>query len=145
METTFDMIEVGAEFHSAGRTVTEADIVNFAGVTGDFNPLHMDEQWVRANTDFPTRIAHGLLVHSIGEGCAARRSTAGRYSPFSRPAEDAAARSARRPYPAELQGDVEKADLEGPVARRRRTRSHHHQPARRDRAGGYNKYMIGGR
>ncbi|HRX35088.1 MAG TPA: MaoC/PaaZ C-terminal domain-containing protein [Aestuariivirga sp.] len=68
METTFDMIEAGAEYHSAGRTVTEADIVNFAGVTGDFNPLHMDEEWVRANTGFPTRIAHGLLVHSIGEG-----------------------------------------------------------------------------
>jgi acyl dehydratase len=68
MDTTFDMIEVGSEYHSAGRTVTEADLVNFAGVTGDFNPLHMDEQWVRANTPFPTRIAHGLLVTSIGEG-----------------------------------------------------------------------------
>lgn len=67
------MIEAGAEYHSAGRTVTEADIVNFAGVTGDFNSLHMDEEWVKANTNFPTRIAHGLLVHSIGEGlrCAA--------------------------------------------------------------------------
>lgn len=68
METTFDMIEVGAEYRSSGRTVTETDIVNFAGVTGDFNPLHMDEQWVRQNTAYPTRIAHGLLVHSIGEG-----------------------------------------------------------------------------
>lgn len=67
METTFAMIEVGAEYRSAGRTVTEADIVNFAGVTGDFNALHMDEEWVRANTPFPTRIAHGLLVLSIGE------------------------------------------------------------------------------
>ncbi len=67
METTFAMIEVGAEFSSAGRTVTEADIVNFAGVTGDFNPLHMDEEWVRANTSFPGRIAHGLLVLSIAE------------------------------------------------------------------------------
>ena len=68
MDTTFDMIEVGAEYHSVGRTVTEADIVNFAGVTGDFNPLHMDEEWVKANTNFPARIAHGLLVTSIGEG-----------------------------------------------------------------------------
>ena len=67
MEITFDMIEVGATYQTAGRTITEADIVNFAGVTGDFNPLHMDEEWVRANTSFPTRIAHGLLVHSIGE------------------------------------------------------------------------------
>lgn len=68
MEITFDRIEVGAEYRSAGRTLTEADIVNFAGVTGDFNALHMDEQWVVANTPYPTRIAHGLLVHAIGEG-----------------------------------------------------------------------------
>jgi len=67
MEVTFDMIEVGAEFTSAGRTVTEADIVNFAGVSGDFNALHMDDEWVRANTPFPGRIAHGLLVLSIAE------------------------------------------------------------------------------
>jgi acyl dehydratase len=72
METTFDMIEVGAVYHSAGRTVTEADIVNFAGVTGDFNSLHMDEEWVKANTSFPSRIAHGLLVTSIGEGLRCR-------------------------------------------------------------------------
>lgn len=68
MDTTFDKIEVGAEYRSAGRTVTEADIVNFAGLSGDFNSLHMDEQWVRDNTHYPTRIAHGLLVHAIGEG-----------------------------------------------------------------------------
>lgn len=68
MQTTFDRIEVGAEYRSAGRTVTEADIVNFAGVTGDFNALHMDDQWVVANTPYPARIAHGLLVHAMGEG-----------------------------------------------------------------------------
>lgn len=68
MEVVFKDIEEGVCFVSAGRTVTEADIVNFAGLSGDFNPLHMDEEWVRANTKFPTRIAHGLLVHSIGEG-----------------------------------------------------------------------------
>ena len=68
MEITFEMIQPGREFHSSGRTLTEADIVNFAGVTGDFNPLHTDEEWVRAHTKYPTRIAHGLLVHAIGEG-----------------------------------------------------------------------------
>ena len=67
METTFSQIEVGAEYSSVGRTVTEADIVNFAGCTGDFNSLHMDDVWVRENTPFPGRIAHGLLVLSIGE------------------------------------------------------------------------------
>ena len=68
METVFNDIQEGAEYVSAGRTITEADIVNFAGLSGDFNPLHMDEEWVRENTKYPSRIAHGLLVHSIGEG-----------------------------------------------------------------------------
>ena len=68
MEINFNNIEEGAVFVSAGRTITEADIVNFAGLSGDFNPLHTDEEWVRANTKYPTRIAHGLLIHSIGEG-----------------------------------------------------------------------------
>ena len=73
MLTTFDQIEVGAKFVSVGRNIAEADIVNFAGVTGDFNALHMDDQWVRENTDYPGRIAHGLLVHAAAEGlrCAA--------------------------------------------------------------------------
>jgi acyl dehydratase len=68
METVFNDIQEGAEYVSAGRTITEADIVNFAGLSGDFNPLHMDEEWVRENTKYPSRIAHGLLVQSIGEG-----------------------------------------------------------------------------
>lgn len=68
MEVTFESIEIGSVYQSAGRTITETDIVNFAGLSGDFNPLHMDEEWVRANTSFPTRIAHGLLIHSVGEG-----------------------------------------------------------------------------
>lgn len=70
MEIVFDQIAVGAEFVSAGRTITESDIVSFAGLSGDFNPLHMDEKWVRENTSFGSRIAHGLLVQSIGEGLA---------------------------------------------------------------------------
>ena len=68
MEVSFNDIEVGKTYRSAGRTIIEADIVSFAGLTGDFNPLHMDEKWVRENTSFPSRIAHGLLIHSIGEG-----------------------------------------------------------------------------
>jgi acyl dehydratase len=48
----------------AARTITEADIVNFAGVSGDFHPLHLSS--VRAaETDFGERIAHGNLVFSI--------------------------------------------------------------------------------
>lgn len=72
MQINFENIEEGAVYISSGRTITEADIVNFAGLSGDFNPLHTDEEWVRENTSFPTRIAHGLLVHSVGEGLACR-------------------------------------------------------------------------
>jgi 3-hydroxybutyryl-CoA dehydratase len=58
----------GERLVSVGRTVTEADIMAFAGVSGDFNQLHINEQWVRENTPFTGRIAHGLLVLSIASG-----------------------------------------------------------------------------
>jgi acyl dehydratase len=48
--------------------VTEADVVNFAGVSGDFNPLHTDDVYVAEMTPFRGRIAHGLLVLSISSG-----------------------------------------------------------------------------
>ncbi|MCR3721937.1 MULTISPECIES: MaoC family dehydratase [Prauserella salsuginis group] len=62
-----DLVE-GTQYVSAGRTVTETDIQNFAGLSGDFNPLHTDEEWVRANTSYERRIAHGLLVLAISSG-----------------------------------------------------------------------------
>mgnify|MGYP001367107095 FL=1 len=58
---------IGAEFFSSARTITETDIVNFAGISGDYNPLHIDEEFCR-NTQFGTRIAHGPLVYSIATG-----------------------------------------------------------------------------
>ncbi|UOQ59827.1 MaoC family dehydratase N-terminal domain-containing protein [Leucobacter rhizosphaerae] len=64
----FAQLKIGQTYQSAGRTVTESDIQAFAGVSGDFNPLHTDVEWVRAHTDFPGRIAHGLLVLAIGSG-----------------------------------------------------------------------------
>lgn len=45
---------------SFAKTVTEADLANFAGVSTDFNPLHMDEEFA-AGTRFKGRIAHGML------------------------------------------------------------------------------------
>jgi 3-hydroxybutyryl-CoA dehydratase len=65
---SYDDIKVGRRFSSLRRTITEADIVNFAGLSGDFNPLHTDEEWVRENTPFEGRIAHGLLSTSIASG-----------------------------------------------------------------------------
>src|SRR5580692_11243435 len=63
----FDDVEVGQEWQSGGRTVTEADIVNFAGLSGDFNPIHIDHAFA-GTTPLRKPIAHGLLVLSIGSG-----------------------------------------------------------------------------
>lgn len=59
--------EIGAEFESPARTVTEADIVAFAGLSGDYNPLHVNEEYCRT-TIFGGRIAHGPLVYAIAAG-----------------------------------------------------------------------------
>ena len=59
--------KVGAEYFTSARTITEADIVNFAGISGDYNPLHIDEEFCR-KTQFGTRIAHGPLIYSIAAG-----------------------------------------------------------------------------
>src|SRR5438105_2641848 len=63
----FDDVEVGQEWESLGRTITQADIVNFAGLSGDFNPIHIDHEFAKTTT-FRQVIAHGLLVLSIGSG-----------------------------------------------------------------------------
>ena len=52
---------------SRGRTVTEADIVNFAGLSGDFVELHTNEEYARRGP-FGRRIAHGALIFSISTG-----------------------------------------------------------------------------
>lgn len=66
---TFDQFNVGDTFVSQARTVTEADVVNFAGLSGDFNPLHTDEEFGKA-TPFGGRIAHGMLVAAMATGMA---------------------------------------------------------------------------
>ncbi|RLG61729.1 dehydratase [Candidatus Geothermarchaeota archaeon] len=63
----FEDFRIGMEFTTPRRTVTEADIVNFAGLSGDFNPLHTDEEYAK-NTIFKGRIAHGALTFSIMTG-----------------------------------------------------------------------------
>lgn len=63
----FDDVEVGQEWESLGRTMTEADIVNFAGLSGDFNPIHLDHEFAKT-TPFRQPVAHGLLVWSVGSG-----------------------------------------------------------------------------
>jgi 3-hydroxybutyryl-CoA dehydratase len=67
MHLFFDDLEVGQEWTSAGRTVTVTDIVNFAGLSGDFNAIHVDHEFAKS-TPFRQPIAHGLLVYSMGSG-----------------------------------------------------------------------------
>lgn len=59
--------KVGQDFTTTARTVTEADIVIFTGLSGDFNPLHIDEEYCKT-TQHGTRIAQGLLGASIASG-----------------------------------------------------------------------------
>jgi len=63
----FEDFNVDREFVTRSRTITEADVAAFASLSGDFNPLHMDEEFAK-NTHFGTRIAHGLLGLSIATG-----------------------------------------------------------------------------
>lgn len=58
-ELTFEEIKIGDKA-SFSKTISEADIYQFAGITGDFNPLHIDEEFAK-KTFFKKRIAHGIL------------------------------------------------------------------------------------
>lgn len=63
----YEEFEIGEQFLSPSRTITEADVVIFAGVSADWNPLHTDEEFAR-RTPFRKRIAHGMLINSIASG-----------------------------------------------------------------------------
>ena len=63
----FSDFEEGQTFTSQGRTITEADVVAFAGLSGDFNPLHTDATFA-ASTPFGQRVAHGMLAASVSTG-----------------------------------------------------------------------------
>lgn len=66
---TFDEFEIGDRYQSQARTVTEADVVAFAGISGDFNPLHTDAEFGKS-TPFGERIAHGMLLVAMATGMA---------------------------------------------------------------------------
>ncbi|MBS1880576.1 MAG: MaoC family dehydratase N-terminal domain-containing protein [Actinobacteria bacterium] len=65
----FDALPEGARFRSRGRTIAEADLVAFAGLTGDYHPLHTDAEWA-AESEFGGRVAHGMLLLSYCVGLA---------------------------------------------------------------------------
>lgn len=63
----FEEFEVDQSLMTAGRTITESDIVSFAGVSGDYNQMHVDAEYAAAG-EFGQRVAHGLLIVSIATG-----------------------------------------------------------------------------
>jgi acyl dehydratase len=64
---TFEEFKVGDEIVSGARTITETDVVNFACLSGDFHPEHMNDEYAKKGV-LGERIAHGLLVLSIAIG-----------------------------------------------------------------------------
>src|SRR3972149_1631908 len=59
----WDELMVGQEFWTGGRTVTEGDVLAFSGLTGDFNPLHVDEEFARTSP-FRKR-ARGIVTFAV--------------------------------------------------------------------------------
>ena len=68
----FEEFEVGLDIKTAARTITETDIVNFAGLSGDFNFIHTNADAAK-DTPFGQRVAHGMLVASIATGLAVQQ------------------------------------------------------------------------
>src|SRR4030042_1409028 len=67
----YEDFQIGATYESSRRTITEADIVLFAGLSSDYNPLHTDEVFAQ-DTEYKGRIAHGMLILSIMTGLIVR-------------------------------------------------------------------------
>jgi 3-hydroxybutyryl-CoA dehydratase len=67
----FEEFEVGQQIITSGRTITESDLVAFAGLSGDYNQIHTDAEFSK-NTPYGQRVAHGLLGLSIASGLAMR-------------------------------------------------------------------------
>lgn len=64
----YDEFKVGEKFITGARTVTEADVVNFCGLAGIFDPLFVDEEYAKNNTIFGTRIVPGPLIYILSVG-----------------------------------------------------------------------------
>lgn len=65
----FEEFQPGQLIFTAARTITESDVVNFAGISGDFTQIHIDAEFSKTTT-FGQRVAHGLLGIAIASGLA---------------------------------------------------------------------------
>jgi len=70
----FEDLQVGDRIVTAARTITEADVVQFAQLTGDWNPIHTDVEFARASP-YGERLAHGLLGLAVAIGLLDRTGT----------------------------------------------------------------------
>lgn len=61
---SIDEIPIGAKA-TFTKTISDFDIATFGGILCSWHPIHMDDEWTRANTQFPNRIAHGLLTGAL--------------------------------------------------------------------------------
>jgi len=64
---SYEDLHAGLQFRSPGRTITDADLVGFAGLTGDFSELHTSDVYAR-NSQFKQRVAHGMLGLAYAHG-----------------------------------------------------------------------------
>jgi acyl dehydratase len=67
----FDDFAVGQSWVTPARTINDADLVAFAGISGDFNPLHTDEEFAKG-TQFGGRLFHGPGVFAVATGLESR-------------------------------------------------------------------------
>ena len=77
LDKALDEYSIGDKFITSRRTVTETDLVLFAGLSGDYNPLHIDAVYAEG-TQFGQRIAHGTLVLALVTGPTFRLSGSGK-------------------------------------------------------------------
>ena len=68
MAVYFEDFQVGQEWTSPSRTITESDVTIFAMLSGDYDEIHTSEEWAKHSSAYKTRIAHGMLGMCIIEG-----------------------------------------------------------------------------
>lgn len=64
----YEDLEIGDQFTTAGRTITETDLVSYSSLSGDYNPLHTDTEFCKKHTVYEQRICHGLMGLSYADG-----------------------------------------------------------------------------
>jgi acyl dehydratase len=67
----YEELDINARFDTPRRTILDADIIQFAGLTADFNPLHTDDIYA-SHSDFRGRVAHGPMLLGMAFGLASR-------------------------------------------------------------------------